>query len=136
MKLVIDSNRIISALIKEGLSRKIIVSKNFDFLTLDYIIEEVRKYKEDICKKAKFSDSEMELLFDLFMENVEIMPDEKILSKMDEAKEIMKDIDIYDSPIIACALTVSNEGIWTEDRHLKKQSKIKIWKTEDLMDYV
>ena len=46
MRLVVDSNRIISALIKKGLTLKIISSKNIEFYTIDYIIEEVKKYGE------------------------------------------------------------------------------------------
>ena len=48
----------------------------------------------------------------------------------------MKDIDIKDSPILACALSIPNEGIWTEDKDFEKQTKIPIWKTKVLKEYV
>jgi len=35
MRIIVDSNRIISALIKEGVSRKILSSKNIEFFTVD-----------------------------------------------------------------------------------------------------
>ena len=36
MKIVIDTNRIIAALIKDGVSRKILFDKRFEFVTPDY----------------------------------------------------------------------------------------------------
>ena len=48
----------------------------------------------------------------------------------------MRDIDEKDAPIIACALAISNEGIWTEDKHFEKQNRIKIWKTKELEEYL
>lgn len=51
---------------------------------------------------------------------------------MNEAMSVMKDIDIKDSPIPACALSIPNEGIWTVDKGFEKQTKIPIWKTKQL----
>src|SRR3989338_446329 len=104
MKLIVDSNRILSALIKNGLKRKILSSE--------------------------------ELLFLLIFQNIKIISDEKVKSKMKEAMEIMKNIDIDDSPILACALAIPNDGIWTEDKHFDKQNKVKVWKTKYLIDKV
>jgi predicted nucleic acid-binding protein len=48
----------------------------------------------------------------------------------------MENIDLNDSPILACALAIDNQGIWTEDKDFEKQNKIKIWKTADLKKYI
>lgn len=136
MRLVVDSNRIISALIKKGLTLKIISSINFEFYTLDHVIEEVKKYREYVKEKTKMDEKELELLFSLIMENICIVPDKDVKSHVKEAMDTMKNIDIKDSPILACALAIPNEGIWTEDKHLEKQSKIKVWKTKELVKYV
>ena len=79
---------------------------------------------------------QIELLFSLLIQNIIIIPDEKIRSKIGEAIKIMENIDIDDSPILACALVVPNDGIWTEDKHFEKQNKVKIWKTKDLLDKI
>ena len=80
--------------------------------------------------------SSEELLFLLIFQNIKIISDEKVKSKMKEAMEIMKNIDIDDSPILACALAIQNDGIWTEDKHFDKQNKVKVWKTKYLIDKV
>ena len=133
MKLIVDSNRILSALIKDGLTRKLLFSKEFEFYTPDYVLEEVREYKEYVVKKTGMTFEQIELLFQIVLENINIIPEEKVKKKMEEAIKIMENIDRDDSPILACALVVPNDGIWTEDKHFEKQTKVKVWKTEELI---
>ncbi len=54
MRLIIDTNRIISALLTKGWTREIITSNNFDFYSLDYVIEELEKHKKYQKKNSNF----------------------------------------------------------------------------------
>ena len=47
--------------------------------------------------------------------------------------ELISVIDEKDVPFIALALSIKNDGIWTNDKHFKKQKKIKIFTTQDLI---
>lgn len=136
MRIVVDTNRILSALLKDGMDRKIISSQNINFFTLDYVLEEIGKYMGYIIKKSGLPKEEIETLLSLFMENVAIVSDKKVKSKMKEAMDIMKDIDAKDAPILACALAVPNDGIWSEDKHVHKQSVIKALHSADLLNYI
>ena len=82
------------------------------------------------------SKENIELLFALFSENIETVSDNDIKRKMPEAIKIMENIDINDAPILACALAIRNQGIWTEDRHFEKQDKVRMWKSADLLDHL
>lgn len=135
MRLVVDTNRIISALIKDGYSRTIICSSCHDFYTLEYVVEEVEKYMDYIVKKSGMTAKEVDLLFTLFMQNVSVVSDATVKSKLDIAIDLMKDIDVRDAPILACALAVPNDGIWTEDKHFDKQNQVRVWHTKDLSPY-
>ena len=136
MRLIIDTNRIISALLKKGWTREIITSNNLEFYTVDYVMEELKKHTKYILKKTKMNEREFELLFDLVMEKISIVPDKKVKDQMKKAMDIMKEIDVNDSSILACALTIPNEGIWTEDKDFDKQKNVKIWKTKELKKYI
>ena len=136
MRLIIDTNRIISALLTKGWTREIIMSDAFDFFTLDYVMEELRTYKEYVLKKAHMNEKEFELLFTLIMETITIVPERKIKRYLKKAIDIMNDIDRDDAPILACAFAIPNEGIWTEDKDFDKQLHIKIWKTKELKMYL
>lgn len=123
MRLIVDSNEIISALIKEGMARTIITSDRIEFYSLEYVMDEIKKHMRYIVQKSGMNKREVELLFRLFIQNILLIPEEDIKLKMNEAVKIMKDIDINDSSILACALAVTNDGIWSEDKHLEKQNQ-------------
>lgn len=51
-----------------------------------------------------------------------------------EADRLLGDVDKGDVPFIALALTIPNDGIWTENiHHFKKQNKINILTTKELV---
>jgi predicted nucleic acid-binding protein len=136
MRLVVDTNNILSALLNKGLSRKIINSQNIDFYTVDYALEEINKYRDYIVKKSGLTKEALDTMFSLFMENVVVVPYEKIKAKMKESMGIMENIDPKDAPILACALAIPNDGIWTQDKHFDKQNKVKVWSSKDLLEYI
>ena len=111
-------------------------SKNIEFFTIDYVMNEINKYKDTILKKSNMSREEIETLFSLVMENINIVPDEDVKHNMKEAKEIIKDIDVKDAPFLAAALAIPNDGIWSHDRHFEKQNKVKVWISKDLLKYI
>lgn len=48
----------------------------------------------------------------------------------------MKGIDENDSSFIAVALALDLDGIWSNDKDLHKQKKVKVWNTKELMDHI
>ena len=134
MKLVVNSNRIIAALTKDSLSRKIILHGNLDLLVINTSHKDIQKYKQEILEKAKITEEQFDSAIEKLNEKLTILDDNIVKSKMKVAKEIMDFIDKGDSPFIAAALAV-DAGIWSDDRHFEKQKRIKIWKTKDLIRF-
>ena len=131
--LVIDSNQIISSLIRDSITRKILLNPTIDFIGPDYLFYEIEKHKDLIIKKSGLMASEYDFIIGEIFSRIEIIPFEEILPCMDEAKEIMDSIDPDDTIFIAVALCTENDGIWTNDNHFLQQNRIKIWTTEDLV---
>lgn len=130
MKIVVDTNRIIAAMIKDSISRKILYNKNFEFVCPDHSITEVHKYEEEIRKKANITNEEFKILISLIFENVSITPKAKYEDFLEEAKNLIDDIG--DIPFIATCLALKADGIWSDDPHFLRQNQIKIFKTEDM----
>ena len=130
MRLVIDTSSIISALIKNGISRKIIVSPAIQFVTPDHSLKEISKYKERICKKAKIDVNEFNIIFNLLFEKISIVPKEEYEEFFDVAKTLIDDIN--DVPFIALCLASKADGIWSDDTHFKPRKEIKIYRTREL----
>jgi predicted nucleic acid-binding protein len=130
MKLVIDTNSIIASLIKDSLSRRIIFSPVIQFITPDYTLKEITNYKKMICKKAKITDNEFDVLLNLIFEHITIVPKEEYEDFLDFAKTLIDDIN--DLPFIALCLASKADGIWSDDTHFQTRKEITIFRTREL----
>jgi len=130
MKLIIDTSSIIAALIKNGISRRIIISPAIQFITPDHTLQEILKHEKIICKKAKLSSKEFKTLFNLIFENIKIIPKEDYKRFLKIAKTHIEDVD--DVPFIALYLASKADGIWSDDTHFKTHNKILVFRTKEL----
>jgi len=74
MKLVIDTNRIMAGLLRDSTSRKIILHDAFSFYAPDYIETELFKHRSYLVKKAKISEPDFEILMNILLERVILVP--------------------------------------------------------------
>jgi predicted nucleic acid-binding protein len=132
MKIIIDTNRIIASLIKDGISRKIIFNKNFEFISPDYSFLEIYNHEREIRKKAKLSHEEFELVLALLFEKIIIFPEEDYKKYLEEAKNLIKDSN--DVPFVAVYLFTRAEGIWSDDAHFVNSSNLRIFRTKEMMN--
>lgn len=58
MKIIIDVNPVISALIRDSSVRRIIVNSNFEFCFPEHALQKIRKYKDYIIEKSGLSELE------------------------------------------------------------------------------
>ena len=136
MNIVIDTNVLMAGLLKNSIIRKILSSENIQFFIPEGALNEIEKYKEFLIKKSGIAGEEFKEVLDLLLENIEIIPEQKIKNKLKDAKNVMKDIDIKDSIFIATALSIESDGIWSFDNHFKKQNKIKVYDTKVLIKLI
>jgi len=135
MRLVLDTNILISALIRESITRKILVMSGIEFLVPEFTFEEIDKHKKQILKKSKLNASQFDFLMMSLKENLTIIPKYEI-RKIKQAKEIMDKIDPNDTVFISLALSTFNDGIWSDDIHFKKQNVVKVWNTKELIEFL
>ena len=133
MKIIIDTNIFFSGLIKDSKTRKILFHSEHEFYIPDFFLFELKKYKEYLIKKTKLNKSEFKQITDDLLENVYLIPIKEYSAKLIEARKIIGDVDEKDIPFIAVALSIGNDGIWSNDKHFKEQSEIKVYTTNDLI---
>ncbi len=131
MKLIVDSNALFAALIRDSGSRRVISHLNAEFFILSTNHEELGVYREDLIKKSKLGEVAFQLVLDNLLKKCILIEDRALLNNWKEAKNIMDSVDSDDTPFIAAALATGAD-IWSDDKHFEKQKRIKIWKTEDL----
>lgn len=136
MKFIIDTNILISALIKEATTREILLLPFFEFLLPEFAFEEINRHKDKICKLSGLTDYEVDLLLSILLERIDIISAKEIKPYLREARAIIGKIDESDIPFVAAALATKNDGIWSNDKDFDKIRKIRIWKTKDIMQYL
>ncbi len=133
MKVILDVNVILSALIRDSTTRKIILNSQFDFYFPEPSLHKIRKYKDHILEKSGLTEEEYDKLMAILFKYIRIVPTEEIEKNWDEAKKIMEHIDPEDVVFIAAALSINDSVIWSDDRHFEKQNKVKVLKTKDMV---
>jgi predicted nucleic acid-binding protein len=133
MKLVIDTNILISALIKDSATRELLLLPSLEFFLPEYALQEIEAHKAQISRRSGLSESEIDVVLSILLENVGIVPASNIKPYLKKADKIIGRVDPSDTPFVALALSIKNDGIWSNDRHFEKIKGIKVWKTSDLL---
>ena len=133
MKVILDVNVILSALIRDSTTRKIILNSQFDFYFPEHSLHKIRKYKSYILEKSGLSEEEYNKLMATLFKYIKLVPIEEIEKNWGEAKKIMEHIDPEDVVFIATALSMEDSVIWSDDGDFEKQDKVKVLKTKDMI---
>ncbi|MAG15859.1 hypothetical protein CMO88_02255 [Candidatus Woesearchaeota archaeon] len=134
MRLIVNTNRIIAALVKDSVSREILLSEKFEFLSVRVTESEIEEHRQRLLEVSKLTEEEFDTTLSMLFRKVSVVDDSIIDKKMNEAKKIMDNIDPDDTPFIALALAIDNDGIWSDDKHFERQNNIKTWKTHRLYE--
>jgi predicted nucleic acid-binding protein len=135
MDLVLDANVLLSALIKEGLTRAIILSGTINLYAPEFLLEELTKHIDVIVKKSGMSRVETESYTKRLFETAEIrvFATPEVDKFMSRAEAITP--DLYDKDYFALALKLGCP-IWSNDKKLKGQSKVKVYSTKEVAELV
>ena len=134
MQIVLDSNILFSALIKDSNVRKIILEYDGKFLFPSYIFDEIDEHKSELISKSGLNSDEFKELLQIILKKVKVVPANILNNYKNEAFKITEEIDLDDSLFIACALAFSNSIILSNDKKLKKQTRIKVFNTLEIID--
>ena len=131
MKLVVDANILFSALIKEGMTKKILFDLSYELYSPAFIFEEFKKHQNEILFKTHRTNEEFYKILESLKEIISFVPDEDFTDYIEGAEKICPDYD--DSAYFALALKL-NCPIWSGEKSFKEQSKIKVFNTKELVE--
>jgi len=132
LKLVVDANIIFAALIKNSTTRSIILKNELSLYVPEFFFEEL-KYRQDLLlmKSGLSQESLNELINKLILtadiKTIQSREFKQYLNRAIKISPDKKDIQYF---ALAIKLKCS---IWSNDKDLKKQNKIKIYSTEELI---
>jgi predicted nucleic acid-binding protein len=130
---VIDANILFAAIIRDSATRKIILDSNAQFLAPDYLLTEHERYGTLLRAKSGLSEKAYERLLVLLLSRIRLVAWDELRMSAEQAYALAKDIDPYDTMFFACCLANPGSVLWSDDKKLKKQDKVKIVNTEEML---
>ena len=134
--LIVDASILFSFFRKNSTRRKV-VEKLSEFgcklISPEFVFKELSDKRERIKKFGEVNELAFAFLFSLLDRRVESFPEDAYKNFLPEANKISPHgEDTKDDPYFALALSL-NCAIWSDEKAFKKQSKVKIFTTSELI---
>jgi len=133
MKLVIDANVVISALIADSKTRELIVTLDPDLLTPAFVHDELENYGELIVEKSGMEPDRVAQFIDLLFQYVDEVPAEEFSPAIERADSAIGDTDPDDVLYLACAIA-RDAAIWSDDTDFDEQNMVPTYSTSDVIN--
>ncbi|MBU0952882.1 MAG: hypothetical protein KKA90_00460 [Nanoarchaeota archaeon] len=133
MRIVIDSNRVLAAMIKDSTTREILLDSFFAFIAPDFILTEVRKQKERVLQATGLTENGFGVFLKIIFDQIEIIPEREYNEFIESLQGDIHDSD--DIAYLACCLVSKAHGIWTHDPHFNDQQQVNVFTNIDMLRF-
>jgi predicted nucleic acid-binding protein len=132
MKLVIDANVVISALVADSTTRELIVTLDPDLLTPAFVHDEIENHEELIVEKSGMESDRVTQFIVLLFQYIEVVPADEFYPAIETAETAIGDTDPDDVLYLACAIA-SDAAIWSDDSDFDEQNLVETYSTGDVV---
>ncbi len=137
MLLVVDTNEVLSALLSKSGSFDVFLSnasfKRYEFIAPEFMFFEIGRNFGEIVTRSKLSSEVLGETFKFIKDQIDFIPFNEFNECAKEADELsphIKDIQYF-------ALAVKFKcPVWSEEKSFKKQNKIPVFSTYDLIQNI
>lgn len=116
LTLVVDSNILFAATIKEGDNAKLLLSDRLYLIAPERLFEEFKDNREFLLKKTHRSEEEFVKFLEILEERIEVIPKAEFEPWIKEAKE-KSPVDDFPFTALAKAYGIP---VWSNDKELKE----------------
>jgi predicted nucleic acid-binding protein len=132
MKLVVDANVVISALIADSKTRELIVTLNPELLTPEVVHDEIGDQEALIVEKSGMGVERVRQFINLLFQYIETVPASEFYPYIKEAEEAVGNTDPDDVLYVACALA-RDAGVWSDDSDFDDQDLVPAFTTSEVI---
>jgi predicted nucleic acid-binding protein len=129
--LVVDANILFAALIKNGITAKLLFLEDLHLYAPEFLLDEFNKHRKYLLDKTHRTKEDFNEILEILACRIIFIPLEDIELYLEKADKISPDPD--DSIYFAIALKIG-ASIWTNEKRLQKQNIVNIYTTSDLLD--
>lgn len=133
MELIVDANVLLSSLLKDAITRELLLDARLALFAPEHLLLETShhlKQSSELRKRMRLSDQELQELFSLLTGRIKTISKEVYNPFFQEAETLAPHFE--DAPYLAIALFL-NLPIWSNDKGLMGQEKVKIFSTQELI---
>ena len=130
MKLIVDTNILYSYFWKDSITKKMLISQDFELCSPEFALEEINKYKNDIMKKNNLSLKEFEKTRLDIAIAVKFIPLKEYSALLKPALKICPDKNDVDFFALALKMKLP---LWSNDVRLKNQTVVAVISTKELI---
>jgi len=132
MKLVVDADVVISALISDSKTRELLVTLEPDLLTPEVVHDEIERYEDLIVEKSGMDLDRVRQFIDLLFDHIETVPASEFYQHIDQADSAIGETDPDDVLYVACALGCE-AAIWSDDSDFNEQNLVSVFSTGEVI---
>ncbi len=129
MELIVDTNIIVAAILKRGLTRNLLFNSNLYLYAPENLYFEITKHEREFMQRMGIKKKEFEDVLLVLGNSLEILPLVSFEGRKKDALNLAPDRD--DWPYFAVAM-LKGCPVWSNDKRLKQQKKVKVLSTEEL----
>jgi predicted nucleic acid-binding protein len=130
LDLVIDANILFATFVKAGITARLFFLDRLHLFSPEFLLEEFAKYEGEIRAKTHRDARDFEEVLATFRNRLTFIAKADAANFLEDAKKISP--DPKDVPYLAVAMKLGI-SIWSNDKHLKEQGRVKIYATHDLL---
>ena len=128
--IVVDANILMSLLMADGSKRKLFFSGHTSPVSPEFVLFEIGEHWQEIIVKSRLPEEKLKLVLSEVRKFLGTLPLSEVKDFMTDALQVSPDTD--DAEYFALALKL-NCPLWSEDKLLKKQSRVKVLNTRELL---
>jgi len=133
MKLVLDANVLISALLGSRRTIGLIRMGQHSFYAPRKIVDEVVKYAAETREKAGQTSDEFKDTLAALLVFINVTSPETYASHLDHARSLLEKRDANDAEYLALAFTIQADAVWTNDKDFTVQKNVRVLSTDALL---
>jgi predicted nucleic acid-binding protein len=133
MKLVIDANIAIAAIVRDSTTRRILFHPLLELHSPAYLNEEIQEHWERLRELADLGKLAFKEVVKTILGHIMIHNMEDYQEELAAAFRKMRSIDEADTPYLALACAIDADGIWSNDKHFHEQHEVVVFSTQDLL---
>ena len=134
MELVVDANILVAGFIRNATTRELLLDGRLTLWAPEYALLETERIllAPRIQRKlGKLSPEQIKLALAATTSSVQVLPEPAYRIRLSEAENLAP--DPADAPYLAVALHL-NLPLWSNDALLKKQRRVPVYSTEELLE--